>query len=120
MTTQNTCCSLVSYFKFTADPKTFKKLCEAFVKKTTSETKCLYYGWFISDEDQGYCQEGYEDADGLLMHLEHVNDLIQELLKLGDITRLEVHGPEAELAKLRSPLADFKPHFFTLECGFRK
>jgi hypothetical protein len=40
--------------------------------------------------------------------------------KLIDIVRFEVHGPESELAKLRGPLADFKPEYFTLEYGFRR
>jgi hypothetical protein len=31
---------------------------------------------------------------------------------------LEIHGPEEELAKLRGPLAELKPKFFTLEYGF--
>lgn len=34
--------------------------------------------------------------------------------------RLEVHGPEQELAKLREPLAELNPVFFVLEYGFRR
>lgn len=37
-----------------------------------------------------------------------------------EITRLEIHGAEQELAKLREPLAELKPQLFVLECGFRK
>ena len=40
---------------------------------------------------------------------------------LVEIQRVEVHGPEAQLAKLRGgPLADLKPQYFTLEYGFRR
>ena len=46
--------------------------------------------------------------------------LLQEALQIADITRLEVHGPEAELAQFREPLADLGPQFFTLEYGFRR
>jgi hypothetical protein len=63
---------------------------------------------------------GYQDADGALAHLENVGALLGELLKAADLTRLEVHGPANELAKLRGPLADFKPQFFTLDYGFRR
>jgi hypothetical protein len=56
----------------------------------------------------------------MLTHLENVGALLQEALKIAEITRLEVHGPDAELTKLRGPLAAFKPQFFTLEYGFRK
>jgi hypothetical protein len=41
-------------------------------------------------------------------------------LKIAAITKLEVHGPAAELAKLREPLAGLKPAFFSVEGGFRR
>jgi quinol monooxygenase YgiN len=120
METLDGCCSIVPYFKV-QDGKldAFKKLCKQFVAKTKDEPKCLYYG-FSFDGDVAHCREGYEDADGLLNHLEHVGSLLEETLKISDLTRLEIHGPEEELAKLRNPLADLQPQFFVLECGFRK
>ena len=57
---------------------------------------------------------------GLLAHLENVGSLLQEALQIAELTRLEIHGPEEELAKLREPLAEMKPQFFTLEYGFRR
>jgi hypothetical protein len=33
------------------------------------------------------------------------------------VTRVEVHGPAAELEKLKGPLADLKPAWFVYECG---
>jgi hypothetical protein len=120
MSTQDKCCTIVPYFKVpSGNLPAFKKICEAFVAKSSSEPKCLYYG-FTFDGDQAHCREGYADAEGLLTHLENVGDLLQEALKIAEITRLEVHGPEGELAKLKGPLAAFKPQFFTLEYGFRK
>lgn len=120
MATQDRCCTIVPYFKV-ADGKldAFKKLCDEFVAKTKQETKVLYYG-FSFDGDQAHCREGYVDAEELLAHLENVGALLQEALKISEITRLEVHGPESELAKLRAPLAELKPQFFTLEYGFRR
>jgi quinol monooxygenase YgiN len=110
----------VPYFKVTGDNlQGFKAVCERMVENTRNEAKCLYYG-FSFDGDQAHCREGYQDAEGLLAHLENVGPLLQELLKLAEITRLEVHGPENELAKLREPLAGFNPRFFALECGFRR
>ena len=120
MATQDTCCTIVPYFKVHSGKlEAFKELCEQFVEKTNQETKCIYYG-FSFYEDQVHCREGYDDAEGLLAHLENVGSLLQEALKIADITRLEVHGPEEELAKLRGPLADLNPQFFTLEYGFRR
>ena len=120
MATQDTCCTIHPYFKVHGGKlPAFKALCEQFVAKTQGEKQCLYYGFSI-DGDQVHCREGYQDAEGLLAHLQNVGALLQESLKIADITRLEVHGPAGELAKLRGPLASLKPQFFTLEYGFRR
>ncbi len=120
MATQDTCCTIVPYFKVSSgNLQSFKGVCEQMVEKSRGEAKCLYYG-FSFDGDQAHCREGYKDAEGLLAHLQNVGSLLQEALKLAELTRLEVHGPENELDKLRGPLADFNPRFFTLEYGFRR
>jgi len=120
MAAQDKCCTIVPYFKVhDGKLEAFKEMCEQFVEKTNTEPKCLYYG-FSFDGDQVHCREGYDDAGGLLAHLENVGSLLQEALKIADITRLEVHGPEEELAKLREPLVDLNPQYFTLEYGFRR
>lgn len=119
MATEDKCVTIVPYFKV-AEGKlaAFKGLCEQFVEKTQTEPKALYYG-FSFDGDQAHCREGYTDAEGLLTHLENVGALLQEALQIAEIIRLEIHGPETELAKLREPLAKLNPQFFTLEYGFR-
>jgi len=38
-------------------------------------------------------------------------------MKMADLTRLEVHGPAAELEKLKKPLAHLNPVLFALEKG---
>lgn len=120
MATQDKCCSLVPYFKV-ADGKMgeFKALCERFVEATDKEAKCLYYGFSFKD-DIAHCREGYADAEGVLAHLENAGPLLGEAFQISEIVRLEVHGPEDELAKLRGPLADLNPEFYELEYGFRK
>ncbi|MCP3867993.1 MAG: hypothetical protein GY703_07860 [Gammaproteobacteria bacterium] len=120
MSTQDQCCTIVPYFKISSgNLETFKSLCEQFVEKTSSEPKCLFYG-FSFNEDVAHCREGYSDAEGVLNHLENVGALLGEALKIADLTRLEIHGPEGELAKLREPLAELNPSFFILEYGFRR
>jgi quinol monooxygenase YgiN len=120
MATQDRCCTIVPYFKVKAGKlDAFRALCERFVERTKSEPACLYYV-FSFDGDQVHCREGYEGAEGLLAHLQNVGALLKEALEIADITRLEVHGPAAELATLRQPLAELKPQFFTLEYGFRR
>ena len=120
MATQDTCVTIVPYFKVAEGRlEAFNALCEQFVAKTEAEPKALYYGFSFAG-DQVHCREGYTDAEGLLAHLENVGALLAEALKIADLTRLEIHGIESELAKLRGPLADLKPHYFTLEYGFRR
>jgi len=55
-----------------------------------------------------------------LAHLGNVDELLQKALKLANLDIFEIHGPEAELAKLREPLKALKPKFFVLEAGFRR
>ncbi len=97
----------------------FRRMCEQFVEKTRSEPKCVHYAFSFSG-DAVHCREGYADAEGLLAHLDNVGALLQEALKIAQITRLEVHAPEEELAKLRAPLAGLNPQFFSVEYGFRR
>ena len=120
MEAPDTCCTLVPYFKVPVENlAAFKKLCERFVEKTRSEPKCMFYG-FSFYADQAHCREGYQDAEGLLAHLHNVADILDEALKISELIRLEIHGPDDELEKLRGPLAAFNPQFFSLEYGFRR
>ncbi|NEQ54660.1 MAG: hypothetical protein F6K11_31780 [Leptolyngbya sp. SIO3F4] len=120
MTTQDRCCSIAPYFKVSGgNLEAFKQLCEKFIAKTCEEPKCLYYG-FSFDGDQVHCREGYEDADGLLAHLDNVGSILEKALELAEIIRLEIHGPEAELTKIRGALAHLDVQYFTLEYGFRQ
>ncbi|MEY2490019.1 MAG: hypothetical protein QOC70_1961 [Verrucomicrobiota bacterium] len=120
MSVQDRCCTIVPYFKVSSgNLEAFKELCRQMVTQTSEEPKCLYYG-FSFDGDQAHCREGYEDAEGLLAHLKNVGPLLEEALKISVLTRLEIHGPEEELAQLREPLAHLKPQFFVLDYGFRR
>jgi len=85
-----------------------------FVEKTATEKDCLFYGFSING-DEVFCREAYESADGVLAHLDNIGALLAELLTMADLTRVEVHGPAAELEKLKKPLAHLNPAWFTLE-----
>jgi len=120
MTTDDRCCTIVPYFKVhEGRHEAFRALCERFVERSLQEPGCLYYG-FSFDGDEAHCREGYADAEAALIHLDHVGDLIRAALEISDLTRLEVHGAEEQLAKLRGPLAELNPQFFALEMGFRR
>ena len=120
MATDDRCVSIHPYFKVpAANREAFRELCDRFVAKASQEPACLYYG-FSFREDEVHCREGYADAQGALAHLANVGALLQEALQLAELTRLEVHGIEAELAQLRGPLAEMNVAYFTLECGIRR
>ena len=120
MPTTDNCVTIVPYFKpHTGKLAEFKGLCERFVAKTSTEPLCLYYG-FSFDGNEAHCREGYLGGEGVLAHLENVSALLAEALQIADLLRLEIHGAEPELAKLRGPLAPHNPRFFVLECGFRR
>src|SRR5215475_4529790 len=120
MATDDRCCTIVPYFDIhSGKVEQFKALCERFVEKTKTEPGCLYYG-FSFDGDHAHCREGYRDAEAAIAHIKNVGQLLGELLRLAELTRLELHGPESELMKLQSTFADLNPQYFTLEFGFRR
>lgn len=115
----DTCCTIVPYFKVHEGKlHAFREGCNAFVERTREEPGCMYYSFCFSG-DVVHCREGYRDAEALLAHLENVGQLLQDALKISDLTRLEIHAPAGELDKLRAPLSAMKPRFFTVELGFR-
>ena len=119
--TNDRCVTIQPYFAIKEGKKDeVRSYLEKFVELTKSEKDCLYYGFSLCD-DKMHCREGYADGDGALAHLNNVGPLLQELLGSGmaELTDLQIHGPEKELAKLREPLADLKPSYWVLEYGFR-
>ena len=120
MATQDTCCTIVPYFKVREGQlDNFKAKCEEFVKLTDTEKKCLYYG-FSFDGNLAHCREGYKDAEGLLAHLDNVGALLPKHLRSLSLSGLKYMARNKKLAKLRAPLVDLNPQYFVLEYGFRR
>lgn len=120
MATQDKCVTVVPYFKVRpGEMEAFERLCERFVQVSEGEAETLYYGWSFNG-DMAHCREGYTGAEAALVHLKDVGPLLGEAQKIAELTILEIHGPEEELAKLRGPLADLKIEYFTLKYGFRR
>lgn len=91
------------------------------VENARTEPGCLYYSFTI-DGHRVHCREGYENAAAVLHHLENQGPLIEELLesKGAELVDLQVHGPAAELDRLREPMAELSPSFWAIDCGFRR
>ena len=90
-----------------------------FIEKTAQEKANLFYGFSING-DEIFCREGYIDAAGVLAHLDNIGALLAKTLTMADLTRVEVHGPAAELEKLKEPLAHLNPAWFAVECSLEK
>ena len=80
-----------------------KTILPEFAAKTRNKTGNLFYEFTING-DEVFCREGYVNAEALLA----------QALTMADLIRIEVHGPAAELAKLKEPLAHLKPAWFEL------
>jgi quinol monooxygenase YgiN len=107
--------TLHPYFKVhPGELETFKAAFPAFIEKTAAEEKNIFYGFTING-DEVFCREGYADAEGVLAHLDNIGAMLAEALKIGDLIRLELHGPTNELDKLREPLAHLNPVWFVVE-----
>lgn len=111
--------SLHPYFKVHPGKlEAFKAALPAFIEKTATEEKNLFYSFSING-DEIFCREGYADAEGVIAHLDNVGALLAEALKIADLIRLELHGPVQELDKLKGPLEHLKPAWFAIECSIR-
>ena len=106
--------SLHPYFKVPSDKMPYlKAILPEFAAKTQNETGNLFYEFTING-DEVFCREGYVNAEALLAHLENVGAMLAQALAMADLIRIEVHGPAAELAKLKEPLTHLKPAWFEL------
>lgn len=107
--------SLHPYFRIhPAKLDAVKTMLPQFVEKTATEKGCLFYEFSVNG-DELFCREAYENAECLLAHVDNVGALLAEVMKMADLTRIEVHGPASELEKLKKPLAHLNPKWFTLE-----
>src|SRR5258707_14091419 len=107
--------SLNPYFKVPSDKMPhLKAILREFAGKTRNETGNLFYEFTING-DEVFCREGYVNAEALLAHLDNVSAILSQALTMADLVRIEVHGPAAELQKLKEPIAHLKPAWFELD-----
>lgn len=120
MATTDSCVSVSPYFEIQpGQASAFRAICEKYVSWSSREPGCLYYG-FSFHGDLAHCREGFTNAEALLAHIENLRPILHEMGEVSKLLRIEVHGTEAELAKLREPLAGMHPQWFVLEFGYRK
>ena len=114
------CVCLVPYFKaFPGKEAEVRKMFPKFVEKTSLENGVVYYDFF-SNGDEFYCREAYRDAAAALAHLTNVGVLLDEMMKLADLTRVEIHGSASEVAKVKESLEPLHPICFVHEHGLAR
>lgn len=119
MATEDHCVSVAPYFKVHSGKlQEFKRICATFVAQSATEPDCLYYGFSFND-DLAHCREGFKNAQALIDHVENLSPIVAQMTEVSDLIKIEIHGVESELAKLREPLAKLNPEYFVLEFGFR-
>jgi quinol monooxygenase YgiN len=108
------------YFKVhTGHMDAARSLLSEFVTATQPEAACLFYEFTING-DEIFCREGYLGAEGVQAHLANVGPILDAMLKISDLTRLEFHGPAEEIDKLREPLAALNPAWFVKHNGITR
>ena len=106
--------SLHPYFKVTPDKMPhLEAILPEFAAKTRNETGNFFYEFTING-DEVFCREAYVNAEALLAHLDNVTAMLAQALTMAELVRIEVHGPAAELDKLKEPLAELNPTWFQL------
>ena len=83
-------------------------------RKARLRKKNLFYAFTVNGNEI-LCREAYTHAEGVLAHLDNVSALLAEMLTMADLTRVEVHGPGAEVGKLEKPLAHLNSAWFAIE-----
>lgn len=117
MADQSNVVSIHPYFKIhDGKLEEVKALLPEFVAKVENEEACLYYN-FTMHGDELFCREGYVGAAGAVAHVENVQAELDKLFALVDLTRIEVHGPAAELEKLKEPFAALDPSWWAYQTG---
>jgi len=81
-----------------------------------NEKGCLYYN-FTFKGNELFCREAYRDTAAVMAHFENCGAALGEFMKVAELSRIEVHGPAAELEQLKEAFAEMNPDYYISECG---
>jgi quinol monooxygenase YgiN len=94
----------------------FREIAAKLVELCSAEPKCVSFGFSFKDNTV-FCRESYEGAQGVFEHLDNAGAMIGDVFECADLKRIEIHGPAEDLEKLKEPLKDLNPDYYTLEFG---
>jgi len=127
----DTVCHLYPYFQvhdLAGFKKTWSDAYPATQANAADENSHQYAFSFCTQGDStvASCRESYADADSLLKHIGNVDAPFTATngaagKEISEIIRIEIHGPTAEIDKLKEALKDvpFEMHFYEIGWGFR-
>eukprot|EP00188_Purpureofilum_apyrenoidigerum_P000572 Plantae.Rhodophyta-Purpureofilum_apyrenoidigerum.ctg12561.p3 GENE.Plantae.Rhodophyta-Purpureofilum_apyrenoidigerum.ctg12561~~Plantae.Rhodophyta-Purpureofilum_apyrenoidigerum.ctg12561.p3 ORF type:complete len:164 (-),score=31.92 Plantae.Rhodophyta-Purpureofilum_apyrenoidigerum.ctg12561:143-634(-) len=96
------CVTLAPYFKIhDGKVEEFKKRVDKFYELIKTEDKLMHYSFCFTDDGRALCREGYNDAEGLKIHLDNVGETFKDALTVADLERMELHAPASEMEKLK-------------------
>ena len=109
-------CTMHAYFTV-EDESGVKDALLELVEKSRMEESCIYYGWTRAGAKL-FCREGYTSADGILAHLVNVS-ACDGLTKFAKPYRIEIHGPNVEMAKLQDTADKMGAICYARHSGFQ-
>lgn len=111
--------TLAPYFKI-KDMDKFVSIWQEDYANFAHKEDCVHYAFCFSDDGRAHCREAYPNAEAVIQHLADVDVPLNAVLNgPADLERLEVHGPAAEIDKLREPLGAMGCLFYVTEWGNR-
>jgi hypothetical protein len=113
--------TLVGYFDIpTGKAEQFRANCEAMLALRDKQPGLLGTAYGFDGDTAATSREDYENADAVVRHMELGEHIYERTRDLVEIRNIEIHGPEAELSKLRNLFSEHSPRFFTTEFSFRR
>lgn len=109
----NTQCTMQPHYTI-EDWDTAKPIMQSIIDQSSKDPACTYFG-FHKSGNKLHSQEAFTDGDAMKAHMNAVRPLMEQL-KAGPakLERLEMHGPEPELSKVKDAAAalQIEPEYF--------
>ena len=113
--------TLIAYFNIgPGNADRFRANCQEMVALRTREPGHLASAYSFDGDAAATSREDYENADAVKRHMEVGQHIYESTRGLVSVTGVEIHGPAAELDKLRDLFGDLSPRFYVTEFGFRR
>jgi quinol monooxygenase YgiN len=112
--------TLVGYFNIRpGNADQFRANCEEMVALRGKEPGHLASAYSFNGDAAAASREDYENADAVKRHMDVGRPIYASTRNLVEVIGVEIHGPAAELDKLRDLFSDLSPRFYVTEFGFR-